>query len=70
MYCVIVNRSTAEKLWAQLGDVPIDEDECIEVEFLGFRPGTSRYEIWQWFEGAFNLSVADDLMYRNEGGKR
>ena len=37
--------------------IPIEED------FLDFRAGTHREEIWHWFEDTFDLSVAKDLMY-------
>jgi hypothetical protein len=49
-------------LWESLGDVPIDEDECIEQSWNGFEKGTHREEVWHWFEDTFNISVAKDLM--------
>lgn len=36
--------------WDALGDVPIDDDDCIEEVFLDFGVGTHREEIWNWFE--------------------
>lgn len=51
-----------QDLWDLLGDIPIDEDECIEESFLSFEIGTDREDIWHWFEGKFDLSVAVDLM--------
>jgi len=52
----------AKKLWEELGDIPIDENESIDVAWHIFPKGTDRVEIWQWFEKEFNLSVAKDLM--------
>ena len=52
----------AKKQWSQLGDIPINENEEIEVSFLDFEVGTDRQEIWHWFEETYNLSVAKDLM--------
>lgn len=49
-------------LWNKLGDIPIDEQECIEEKFEHFEIGTHRETIWHWFEEKFNLSVAKDLM--------
>lgn len=50
-------------LWAALGDIPMNPDtERLEEHFLGFPAGTSRYDIWTWFEETFNVSVAVDLM--------
>lgn len=39
-----------ERLWDELGDIPIDDDECIEVPFLDFPVGTFREDIWYWFD--------------------
>jgi hypothetical protein len=52
-------------LWEELGNVPINEEEEIEVDFLHFEAGTSIYYIWHWFEEEFDLSVAKDLMKIN-----
>lgn len=50
-------------LWSKFGDVPMNpETECIEEEWNGFPVGTHREKIWLWFEEAFNVSVAEDLM--------
>jgi hypothetical protein len=48
-------------LWVKLGDIPCDEeeDEHIEEEFLHFVVGTHKYDIWDWFEETFNLSIGD-----------
>ena len=48
----------AQELWAQLGDVPIDDDERIDESFLHFPKGTHREDIWHWFEDTFEVSVA------------
>lgn len=42
--------SELNKLWGKLGDVPINEDEEIDISFLHFPKGTDRYTIWHWFE--------------------
>ena len=55
------NRCAA--LWCEFGDIPMNpETECIESEWNGFPVGTHREEIWHWFEEAFDVSVAEDLM--------
>ncbi len=63
-----------QNLWSTFGDLPMDpETECIEEPFEvpfqhgdGIREtfpiGTFREDIWRWFEEAFCLSVAEDLM--------
>lgn len=55
-------RIESKILWAELGDIPINDNEEIEERFLHFDIGTPRFEIWHWFEDEFNLSVAEDLM--------
>ena len=48
-----------EKLWEQLGDVPMNPDtECIEEEFQGFPVGTTREDIWHWFDQRYSKGVA------------
>lgn len=39
-----------EKLWDELEDVPIDEDECLDVDWHSWSKGTHREEIWHWFD--------------------
>lgn len=52
-----------KKLWQQLGDIPINNNEEIEERFLHFNIGTDIYTVWHWFEENFDISVAEDLMY-------
>jgi len=52
----------AKKLWKELGDIPIDEDECIDEDWRYFDKGTHIEDIWHWFEETFDLSVTVDLM--------
>jgi hypothetical protein len=52
----------ASFFWNILGDIPVNEEDEIEEEFLGFKIGTDKFEIWHWFEEKFDLSVAKDLM--------
>lgn len=64
----------AVSLWEDLGNIPIDGNDCIEEEFnaktvgVSFGIGTDRFDIWHWFEDTFNISVAVDLMriHRNK----
>lgn len=59
----------ARRLWALLGDVPVDDDECLEQPFLDFEAGTHREDVWWWFEEEFGVSVYRELMFPQEGGK-
>lgn len=56
----------ARALWKKLGEVPVYKNlrsqQRIDQEFLHFPVDTPIEDIWDWFEQAFNLSVAEDLM--------
>ena len=39
-----------EKLWELLGDVPVNDDDGIEGDFLWFRRGTHKEDVWLWFD--------------------
>ena len=45
-------------LWANLGYVPVDDEDQIQHAWLIFPPGTHREVIWHWFEQQFDVSVA------------
>lgn len=48
-----------ESLWCELADVPMDpEMETIETAFYIFSAGTSREEIWKWFDKHYSKGVA------------
>lgn len=52
----------ARALWAQLGDIPVNEDDELDAPFLHFQPGASKVDVWQYFEQRFDCSVVEDLM--------
>jgi hypothetical protein len=60
--CKECHLKEAKKLWAQFGDIPINDDCEIDAVWHGFDKGTQRTAIWHWFEKEFDLSVATDLM--------
>jgi hypothetical protein len=51
----------AQILWSELADVPINDDEEIDQDYLHFNSGTPCVDIWHWFENRFNLSIGKDL---------
>jgi hypothetical protein len=47
-----------EQMWGYLDDVPFDpESETIEEDFLCFKAGTSRDDIWHWFDARHSKGV-------------
>ena len=55
----------AKHLWGEYENTPLCDDfeDClIDEKFLHFPVETSVYDILNWFEDRFSLSVAEDLM--------
>ena len=53
------------ELWKLFGDVPINDADQIEEEFLGFPEGTNRFDVWEWFDKRHNGGVYS-LAYKGE----
>ena len=51
------NDSELETLWKLFGDVPINNDDEIEEDFIDFPAGTYRFEIWHWFDELYSKGV-------------
>ncbi|MEZ3492870.1 MAG: hypothetical protein K1W38_11360 [Lachnospiraceae bacterium] len=51
------NDAELEKLWEIFGCVPVNDNDEILEEFLGFPEGTDRIEIWQWFDELYSKGV-------------
>jgi hypothetical protein len=64
LICKECHKQFGIDLWKELGDVPIDEDECLDLRWRHFDKGTPRTDVWHWFEKTYNVSVGKDLMYR------
>ena len=58
-----MTKKEIEELWEKFGDIPIDEKECIDVDFHIWKKGTNRYDIWHWFDEEFSEGIGV-LMYR------
>lgn len=54
------------EMWTEFGDIPINNDECIESGFYHWPAGTDRYEIWHWFDERCPNNLHDDLMFPEE----
>ena len=61
-----MNDKEVEKLWAEFADVPMNgETECMDAPFMDFPIGTSREDIWHWFDEHHSRGVTY-LMYEVE----
>lgn len=56
-----------EEMWNAFGDVPLDENECLEASWNDFPKGTHKEEIWYWFDEHHTQGVGW-LMNEYEGG--
>lgn len=54
---------TLEQLWDDFSQVSINADDEIEESFLGFDAGTSRFDVWHWFDERCPNGLAVDLMH-------
>lgn len=44
-------QATIDKLWEQLSDIPVNNTgEIIEDDFYIWKKGTSKEDIWHWFD--------------------
>lgn len=51
-------------LWEEFGNIPMDENECIESNFCIWGVGTDRFEIWHWFDERCPNNLHDDIMFK------
>lgn len=57
-----------EELWEQLGNIPVTEDgEELDQDFLFFTKGSSKWDVWHWFDERHSKGVA---WLMNADGKR
>lgn len=57
-----------EKLWDGLEDIPFyeeDSEQFIDEDYLDFKDGTSREDIWHWFDERHSKGV-NYLLYEHE----
>lgn len=58
-----VELCTLSELWEMFGDIPVNNDDEIEEDFLNFPVGTSKIDVWHWFDERCPNNLHDDLMY-------
>lgn len=54
---------TLSELWDEFSAVPVDNDDKIEEDFLCFPKGTSKFDVWHWFDERCPNNLHDDLMF-------
>lgn len=63
--CKVEIKQNVMDLWNEFGDIPMNDNEELEYEWNGFEIGTSKYDIWHWFEESFNVRVIDLLYFED-----
>ncbi len=58
-----VELCTLSELWEMFGDIPVNNDDEIEEDFLNFPVGTSKIDVWHWFDERCPNNLHDDLMF-------
>lgn len=51
------NDRELEAKWDEFGDIPIDSDNCIEIDWWIFEKGTEREYIWHYFDEKHSKGV-------------
>lgn len=50
-----------EKMWSAFADISINLDDEIEVDFYYWEKGTSRFDVWHWFDEKLPNGLVIDL---------
>ncbi len=58
-----VDIATLPELWKKFSNIPVNNDDEIEEEFLCFPKGTSKFDVWHWFDERCPNNLHDDLIY-------
>lgn len=60
--CSNVRLLTLEELWDKFSEVPVNNNDEIEEGFLFFPVGTSKLDVWHWFNERCPHNLHDDLL--------
>lgn len=53
---------TLEELWHKFSKVHVNNEDEIEEGFLLFPAGTSKFDVWHWFDDRCPNNLHDDLL--------
>lgn len=54
--------ATISQLWDDFSEIPVDNDDNIEKDFLIFDKGTSKFDVWHWFDERCPNGIYTDLI--------
>lgn len=55
-------KNELEKLWEFFGGIPVNDNDEIEEEFLGFPEGVHKEDVWHWFDEKYPAGVCRLMM--------
>ena len=53
---------TLRQLWDAFSEIPVNNDDEIEEDFLCFEAGTDRFDVLRWFDERCPNGIKKDLM--------
>lgn len=54
---------TLEELWDMFSEVSVNNNDEIEEDFICFSAGTSKFDVWHWFDERCPNNLHDDLLF-------
>ena len=57
-----IQAKSLSELWEDFANVEIDENDDITSDFICFSAGTSKFDVWHWFDERCPNGLAIDLM--------
>lgn len=66
----VMNETELKNLWNDFGDIPIDDEEKIEIPFIHFPIGTDRYDIWHWFDEELPNGLYELMQSKKKGSEQ
>lgn len=60
--CEHTELATLPELWEEFSNMPVNVNDEIERDFLNFPKGTSKFDVWHWFDERCPNNLHDDLM--------
>jgi len=53
-------------IWNKFRDIPVNENDEIDIDFYIWKKGTDKFLIWHWFDERCPNNLHDDLMFIKE----
>lgn len=61
-----IQAKSLTELWADFAEIDVDEDDNIVSDFMCFPAGTSKFDVWHWFDERCPRNLHDDLLCPSE----